>query len=75
MSMENPFWGAPRIQGELLKLGFEVAQLSVAKYMVKRRGPPSQDGAPFRVIMPKISPLWTCSLSRPLASTCSTSTS
>jgi hypothetical protein len=42
MSVENPLWGAPRIHGELLKLGFEVAQSSVAKYMVKRRGPPSQ---------------------------------
>src|ERR1700720_3556088 len=42
MSIENPLWGAPRIHGELLKLGFEVAQPSVAKYMVKRRGPPSQ---------------------------------
>src|SRR6201985_316509 len=41
MSLENPLWGAPRIHGELLKLGFEVAQSSVAKYMVKRRGPPS----------------------------------
>jgi hypothetical protein len=41
MSVENPLWGAPRIHGELLKLGFEIAQ-SVAKYMVKRRGPPSQ---------------------------------
>jgi hypothetical protein len=38
MSMENPLWGAPRIHGELLKLGFEVAQSSVPKYMVKRRG-------------------------------------
>jgi hypothetical protein len=38
MSLENPLWGAPRIHGELLKLGFEVAQSSVAKYMVKRRG-------------------------------------
>src|ERR1700680_1124510 len=35
MSVENPLWGAPRIHGELLKLGFEVAQSSVAKYMVK----------------------------------------
>src|SRR5665213_3556718 len=39
MSIDNPLWGAPRIHGELLKLGFEVAQSSVAKYMVKRRGP------------------------------------
>ncbi|MGC2827737.1 MAG: integrase core domain-containing protein [Pseudolabrys sp.] len=42
MSIENPLWGAPRIHGELVKLGFEVAQSSVAKYMVKRSGPPSQ---------------------------------
>src|SRR3979409_188048 len=41
MSAENPLWGAPRIHGELLKLGFEVAQSSVAKYMGKRCGPPS----------------------------------
>jgi hypothetical protein len=42
VSIENPLWGAPRIHDELLKLGFEVAQSSVAKYMVKRRVPPSQ---------------------------------
>ena len=47
MSIENPLWGAPRIHGELLKLGFEVAQSSVAKYMVKRRGPPSQGWGTF----------------------------
>ena len=47
MSMENLLWGAPRIHGELLKLGFEVAQSSVAKYMVKRRGPPSQGWRTF----------------------------
>jgi transposase InsO family protein len=47
ISMENPLWGAPRIHGELLKLGFEVAQSSVAKYMVKRRGPPSQGWRTF----------------------------
>jgi hypothetical protein len=45
--MENPLWGAPRIHGELLKLGFEIAQSSVAKYMVKRRGPPSQGWRTF----------------------------
>ena len=47
MSVENPLWGAPRIHGELLKLGFEVAQSSVAKYMVKRGGPPSQGWRTF----------------------------
>jgi transposase InsO family protein len=47
MSIENPLWGAPRIHGELLKLGFEVAQSSVAKYMLKRRGPPSQGWRTF----------------------------
>jgi hypothetical protein len=47
MSIENPLWGAPRIHGELLKLGFEVAQSSVAKYMVKRRGPTSQRWSTF----------------------------
>jgi hypothetical protein len=47
MSMENPLWGAPRIHGELLKLGFEVAQSSVAKYMAKRRGPPGQGWLTF----------------------------
>jgi transposase InsO family protein len=47
MSVENPLWGAPRIHGELLKLGFEVAQSSVAKYMVKRHGPSSQGWRTF----------------------------
>jgi transposase InsO family protein len=47
MSTENQLWGAPRIHGELLKLGFSVAQSTVAKYMVKRRGPPSQGWRPF----------------------------
>ena len=39
MSRDNPLWGAPRIHGELLKLGFDVAQSTVAKYMIRRRGP------------------------------------
>jgi transposase InsO family protein len=47
MSVENPLWGAPRIHGELLKLGLEIAQSSVAKYVVKRRGPPSQGWRTF----------------------------
>ena len=36
MSIENALWGAPHIHGELLKLGFAVAQSTVAKYMTKR---------------------------------------
>ena len=47
MSTDNPLWGTPRIHGELLKLGFEVAQSSVAKYMVKRWGPPTQGWRTF----------------------------
>src|SRR6201998_3650002 len=47
MSVENPLWGAPRIHGELLKLGFDLAQSSVAKYMVKRRGAPRQGWRTF----------------------------
>jgi hypothetical protein len=42
MSKENPLWGAPRIHGELLKLGFEIAESTVSKYMTRRSGPPSQ---------------------------------
>jgi transposase InsO family protein len=47
MSVDNPLWGAPRIHGELLKLGFEGAQSTVAKYMIKRWGPPSQGWRTF----------------------------
>ena len=47
MSRENPRWGASRIHGELLMLGFEVAQSTVSKYMVRRRNPPSQTGKTF----------------------------
>ena len=47
MSIANPLWGAPRIHGELLKLGIEVGQTSVAKYMVRRRRPPSQGWKTF----------------------------
>jgi putative transposase len=47
MSHANPLWGAPRIHGELLKLGLEVGQASVAKYMVRRRQPPSQTWRSF----------------------------
>jgi hypothetical protein len=47
MSKENPLWGAPRIHGELLKLGFDVAESTVSKYLVKHRGPPSQTWRTF----------------------------
>jgi transposase InsO family protein len=47
MSMENPLWGASRIHGELLMLGFEVAQSTVSKYMVRPSKPPSQSWKTF----------------------------
>jgi hypothetical protein len=47
MSRENPLWGAPRIHGELLMLGIEVAESTVARYMVWRRRPPSQGWKTF----------------------------
>jgi putative transposase len=47
MSEANPLWGAPRIHGELLKLGIEVSQAPVAKYMVRHRRPPSQTWRTF----------------------------
>ena len=47
MSKENPLWGAPRIYGELLMLGIEVAQSTVARYMTRRQGPPSQGWKTF----------------------------
>jgi transposase InsO family protein len=47
MSRANPLWGAPHIHGELLKLGFEVAQSTVARYMCRHSGPPSQGWRTF----------------------------
>src|SRR6267143_7246034 len=47
MSLANPRWGAPRIPGELLKLGIQVSQATVAKYMVRHRNPPSQSWRTF----------------------------
>jgi transposase InsO family protein len=47
MSSANPLWGAPRIHGELLKLGIEISQATVAKYMVRRRGAPSSTWRSF----------------------------
>jgi hypothetical protein len=47
MSRENPLWGAPRIHGELLKLGIDIGETSVGKYMVRQRKPPSQTWRTF----------------------------
>jgi transposase InsO family protein len=47
MSVANPLWGAPRIHSELLKLGIDVGQTTVAKYMARRRMPPSQGWKTF----------------------------
>src|SRR3954453_11772427 len=47
MSLANPLWGAPRIHAELLKLGIDVGQTSVGKYMARRRRPPSQGWRTF----------------------------
>ena len=71
MSIENPLWGTPRIHGELLKLGFEVAQSSVAKCMVKRRVPPSQGWRPFLRNHAQDIAAMDLFVVPPLASTCS----
>ncbi|MCP5115600.1 MAG: transposase family protein [bacterium] len=47
MSRENPLWGAPRIHGELRKLGLDIGETSVSKYMVRHRRPPSQTWRTF----------------------------
>ncbi|OFV99168.1 MAG: hypothetical protein A3H28_01575 [Acidobacteria bacterium RIFCSPLOWO2_02_FULL_61_28] len=47
MCLANPIWGAPRIHGELLKLGIEVSETTVATYMPRNRKPPSQTWRAF----------------------------
>jgi hypothetical protein len=47
VSLANPLWGAPRIHGELFKLGIEIGQTTVARYMAKERRPPSQGWRTF----------------------------
>ena len=47
MCRANPLWGAPRIHGELLKLGINIAEATVSKYMIRRYGPPSQTWRTF----------------------------
>jgi len=59
MSLANRLWGAPRIHGELLKLGFEVAQSTVAKYMARRGEGRRRLGRLFSAIMRPALPPWT----------------
>ena len=47
MCQANPLWGAPRIHGELLMLGFDLSEATVSKYMTRHRGPPSQSWRTF----------------------------
>src|SRR3981189_2034213 len=71
MSVENPLWGAPRIHGELLKLGFEVAHSSVPSTWSNGGGRPARDGGPSCVTTRQTLPPWTCSLFQPSVSACS----
>ena len=60
MSCDNPLWGAPRIHGELLKLGLAVGETSVSKYMIRNRKPPNlliNWGLPFFLRFPCWPPL------------------
>ena len=47
LSRENSLWGAPRIHGELLKLGIDIGETSVGKYLMRHRKPPSQTWRTF----------------------------
>jgi hypothetical protein len=58
MSLANRLWGAPRIHGELLKLGIEVAQSTVAKYMAKSGEGGRRPGRPFPTTMRPALPPW-----------------
>src|SRR5213592_1860128 len=51
MAQANPLWGAPRIHGELQKLGIDVAERTVSRLLPKRRSPPSQTWRTFLTIM------------------------
>jgi hypothetical protein len=68
MSLANPLWGAPRIHGELRKLGIEVAQSTVAKYRCEAGDRRARAGGPFCATTPPPSPRWICSWCRRSAS-------
>jgi hypothetical protein len=65
MSVANPLWGAPRIHGELLKLGIDIGQTSVAKYMARRRGRCRRAGRLFCATMRMALRRWICSWCQP----------
>ena len=71
MSLANPLWGAPRIHGELLKLGIEIGQTSVAKYMARRRALRRRIGRRSFVTTLTVSRRWTFSWFRQSRSDCS----
>ena len=68
MNQENPLWGAPRIYGELLKLGFELAESTVSKFMIRRRRPPSRAGGRSCATMRRRPLRLTCAWFRPCTS-------
>ena len=70
MNAAKPLWGAPRIHGELLKLGIEISQATVAKYMGEDEGHLPRPGAAFCAIRRRVSPRSTCSSWRPPRSGC-----
>ena len=72
ISQDNPLWGAPRIHGELLKLGIDIAQSTVAKYSAGGAAHPLQDGERSCAFTLRTSPPLICSSFRPLGSNFST---
>ena len=73
MSIANPLWGAPRIHGELLKLGIDIGHTSVAKYMASVEARRPKVGKHFSIIMPTTaSRRWICSSFRRSRFVCST---
>ena len=65
MHAANPLWGAPRIHGELQKLGLKLSETTVAKYLGRRRRPRRPRGAPSSPTTSRNSPRWTFSPSPP----------
>jgi hypothetical protein len=72
MSLADRLWGAPRLHGELLKLGIDVGQTTVGKCMARGRRPPSQGWRRSLIITPTASRRWTYSWFRQSHSDCST---